>query len=154
MANSLKIALAQLNFVVGDVTGNSAKIVAAIEEARDQLAADLVVFSELALCGYPPEDLLFHKGLKDQVVDALDEVLLQVESAQLQLLLQPLDLLEAVALEPYHLQRGVLVQVLDAAVALVVQVELVVALRRAVQRALLALLTQLRLGHCGAQAEA
>lgn len=74
MANSLKIALAQLNFVVGDVTGNAAKIVAAIEEARDQLAADLVVFSELALCGYPPEDLLFHKGLKDQVVDALDEV--------------------------------------------------------------------------------
>jgi NAD+ synthase (glutamine-hydrolysing) len=74
MANALKIALAQLNFVVGDVAGNSAKIIAAIEEARDRFAADLVVFSELALCGYPPEDLLFHQGLRDQVGAALDQI--------------------------------------------------------------------------------
>ncbi len=74
MANSLKIALAQLNFVVGDVTGNSARIFAAIEDARETHAADLVVFSELALCGYPPEDLLFHKGLQAQVRGALDEI--------------------------------------------------------------------------------
>jgi NAD+ synthase (glutamine-hydrolysing) len=74
MADSLKIALAQLNFVVGDVAGNGARIIAAIEEARDRHSADLVVFSELSLCGYPPEDLLFHKGLRVQVRGALDEI--------------------------------------------------------------------------------
>jgi NAD+ synthase (glutamine-hydrolysing) len=74
MADSLKIALAQLNFIVGDVSGNTAGIIAAIEAARDQHSADLVVFSELSLCGYPPEDLLFHKGLRAQVRAALDEI--------------------------------------------------------------------------------
>jgi NAD+ synthase (glutamine-hydrolysing) len=74
MANSLKIALAQLDFVVGDVAGNTARIIAAIEKARDQHSADLVVFSELSLCGYPPEDLLFHQGLRVQVRAALDEI--------------------------------------------------------------------------------
>ena len=74
MADSLKIALAQLNFVVGDVTGNSSRIIVAIEEARERFTADLVVFSELALCGYPPEDLLFHKGLQTQARGALDEI--------------------------------------------------------------------------------
>jgi NAD+ synthase (glutamine-hydrolysing) len=69
----MKIALAQLNFTVGDVAGNASRIIAAMGEARG-LGADLVVFPELALCGYPPEDLLFHAGLRRQVSDALDEV--------------------------------------------------------------------------------
>jgi NAD+ synthase (glutamine-hydrolysing) len=70
----LKIALAQLNSLVGDVPGNARQIVAAIESARDAHGADLIVFQELALCGYPPEDLLFHFGLRHQVTVALASV--------------------------------------------------------------------------------
>lgn len=53
----MKIALAQFNPTVGDFTGNSARIVALSEKAK-QRGADLAVFSELCLCGYPPNDLL------------------------------------------------------------------------------------------------
>ena len=53
----LRIALAQINPTVGDLPGNRQKIAEYIQRARDQ-KADLVVFSELAVCGYPPEDLL------------------------------------------------------------------------------------------------
>ena len=55
---TLRIALAQFDFPVGDVAGNADRIVALIEEARDEWEADLVLFPELALSGYPPEDLL------------------------------------------------------------------------------------------------
>ena len=53
----LRIALAQINTTVGDVTGNARKIIAFIEQART-LGTDLVVFPEMAITGYPPEDLL------------------------------------------------------------------------------------------------
>src|SRR6185503_418528 len=56
-ADSLKIALAQLNPTVGDVTGNAAKV----RRARDEgaaMGADVVAFPELFLAGYPPEDLV------------------------------------------------------------------------------------------------
>jgi NAD+ synthase (glutamine-hydrolysing) len=53
----MKIALAQLNYFIGDFEGNFRKIAGRIEEAR-ALGADLVVFSELAVCGYPPRDFL------------------------------------------------------------------------------------------------
>src|SRR5215468_627665 len=56
-AGSLKIALAQLNPVVGDLVGNSAKVRRARAEAADA-RADLVVFPELFITGYPPEDLV------------------------------------------------------------------------------------------------
>jgi NAD+ synthase (glutamine-hydrolysing) len=55
------------------VAGNVARIRAALVEARG-LDAELVVLPVLALCGYPPEDLLFHSGLRRQVAAALDEV--------------------------------------------------------------------------------
>ena len=70
---TFKLAFAQLNLLVGDVDGNAARIVAALNEARQQ-RVDLLVFPELALCGYPPEDLLFHAGLRRQVEVALDRV--------------------------------------------------------------------------------
>ncbi len=54
---SLKIAIAQINCTVGDLAGNAARIAAAAREARS-LGADLLLTPELALCGYPPEDLL------------------------------------------------------------------------------------------------
>jgi NAD+ synthase (glutamine-hydrolysing) len=53
----MKIALAQLNYHVGNIEYNTQKIIAAIEDAKNQ-KADIVVFAELALCGYPPLDLL------------------------------------------------------------------------------------------------
>jgi NAD+ synthase (glutamine-hydrolysing) len=71
---SINIALAQLNLVVGDVGGNARRIIAAIGEAREEHAADLVVFSELSLCGYPPEDLLFNTGMQERVRDSLEDV--------------------------------------------------------------------------------
>ena len=74
MANTIRIALAQLNLIVGDVPGNAERIAQAIKEARDSYKAQLVVFQELALCGYPPEDLLFHAGLRQRVASALEDL--------------------------------------------------------------------------------
>jgi NAD+ synthase (glutamine-hydrolysing) len=72
--STLRIALAQLNLFVGDVAGNTQRVIDSANEARDRLRADLVLFPELTLCGYPPEDLLFHKGLQRQVNAALERV--------------------------------------------------------------------------------
>ncbi len=58
MTQNLRIAMAQFDFPVGDVAGNAARIAEMIAFARDEYAADLVLFPELALSGYPPEDLL------------------------------------------------------------------------------------------------
>jgi NAD+ synthase (glutamine-hydrolysing) len=66
----LKVALAQVNLLVGDVQGNLARVIAESRLAGEQ-GADLVVFPELTLSGYPPEDLLFHRGLRAQVDDAV-----------------------------------------------------------------------------------
>ena len=59
---TLRIALAQFDFTVGDVEGNADLIIGLIEEARDEWEADIVLFPELALSGYPPEDLLLRPG--------------------------------------------------------------------------------------------
>jgi len=74
MSASLRIALAQLNLFVGDVAGNTQRLIDTSAQARDELRADLVLFPELSLCGYPPEDLLFHNGLRRQVNSALERV--------------------------------------------------------------------------------
>src|SRR2546430_11261634 len=71
MSDSLRIALAQLNFLVGDVQGNAARVIAATRHARSSLGADLVLFPELTLSGYPPEDLLFHRGFRRQIEEGL-----------------------------------------------------------------------------------
>ncbi|MGH8207171.1 MAG: NAD+ synthase, partial [Steroidobacteraceae bacterium] len=70
----MRIALAQINLLVGDVRGNLARVIAEARRARTELAADLVLFPELALSGYPPEDLLFHRGLRLQIERALREL--------------------------------------------------------------------------------
>ena len=72
MNDTVIVALAQLDLVVGDVPGNTARIIEYSERARDELGADLVVFPELSLCGYPPEDLLSHSGLRRRVNEALE----------------------------------------------------------------------------------
>lgn len=67
----IKVALAQINCVVGDIEANSRKIVEWANRARDQ-KADLVVFPELAITGYPPEDLIFKPNFIDQNLAALE----------------------------------------------------------------------------------
>jgi NAD+ synthase (glutamine-hydrolysing) len=71
------IALAQINFKVGDIDGNLERISAAITEAKAQNREDkalMVVFSELGLIGYPPEDLLLRPSLQHRIETALDHV--------------------------------------------------------------------------------
>lgn len=58
MSAFLRIALAQFDFPVGAIERNAERIAAMIAEARDEFGADIVLFPELAVCGYPPEDLL------------------------------------------------------------------------------------------------
>ena len=74
MASQVTLALAQVDLAVGDVAGNAAKIITYANRARDELQADLVVFPELSVCGYPPEDLLFHSGLRENVEDAIGNI--------------------------------------------------------------------------------
>jgi len=70
----LRIAAAQLNFWVGDVAGNVAKIIKAANDARDRLKADLVVFPEMAVLGYPPDDLLQRSGLPAVIAEGLQRI--------------------------------------------------------------------------------
>jgi NAD+ synthase (glutamine-hydrolysing) len=74
----LKIALAQIDLLVGDVRGNLERVIRESRRAHSELQADLVLFPELTLSGYPPEDLLFHRGLRRQIGQALDELKLAV----------------------------------------------------------------------------
>ncbi len=76
--STIRIALAQINSTVGDLEGNVAKIIAAMERARDA-EADIVTFPELAVCGYPPEDLLLKPGFLKDNRDAIDEIARQNE---------------------------------------------------------------------------
>jgi NAD+ synthase (glutamine-hydrolysing) len=69
----MKIALSQLNYHIGNFDSNTDKIIAAIEKSRNQ-HVDLVVFSELAICGYPPKDLLERKDFIERTEKALQKV--------------------------------------------------------------------------------
>lgn len=79
----LKIALAQDDFLVGHITGNRDRILAAMTTARDEHAADLLVFPELALTGYPPEDLVLRPGFMRRTEEALAEIARQVNGIDL-----------------------------------------------------------------------
>ena len=78
MSESLRIALAQLDLLVGDVQGNAARVIESARAAHREHQADLVAVPELALSGYPPEDLLFHRGFRRQIESGLEEVCRQV----------------------------------------------------------------------------
>src|SRR3989338_9883781 len=80
MAKKLRIILAQLNLCVGDIYGNLDKLINAAKLARDELAADIIVFPELSITGYPPEDLLFRKAFIDKATEALYEFKNQVQN--------------------------------------------------------------------------
>ena len=74
MNSTVKVALAQVDLAVGDVAGNTAKILDYAARARDEMQADLVVFPELSICGYPPEDLLLHAGLRYRTEQAVADI--------------------------------------------------------------------------------
>jgi NAD+ synthase (glutamine-hydrolysing) len=69
----MRLALAQMNTVVGDLDGNRERIITRLEEAREA-GSDLVLFPELATTGYPPEDLLLRPGFLRAAAKTLDAV--------------------------------------------------------------------------------
>jgi NAD+ synthase (glutamine-hydrolysing) len=69
----MRLALAQMNCVVGDLEGNRTKILGRVAQARES-GADLVVFPELAVTGYPPEDLLLRPGFVRAARTSVEEI--------------------------------------------------------------------------------
>jgi NAD+ synthase (glutamine-hydrolysing) len=70
----LRIGMAQINTTVGDFTGNRQKILQAITEAKSS-DVDLLAFPELAICGYPPEDLLFKPQFISENILSLGKII-------------------------------------------------------------------------------
>ena len=69
----MKIALAQQNYHIGNFEYNTRRIIEGIEEAKKR-GADLVVFSELSVCGYPPRDFLEFTDFVNKCYQAIDEI--------------------------------------------------------------------------------
>lgn len=70
----LKIVMAQINPIVGDIDGNTEKIIRFVKQAESQFEADIVVFPELTITGYPPEDLLLRSSIEKRVTRALEKL--------------------------------------------------------------------------------
>ena len=79
----LRCVMAQLNLLVGDVDGNTSHIIAAANRAREEFDADLIMVPELAVSGYPPEDLLFHSGMRHQVARSIARIRSEVRGITL-----------------------------------------------------------------------
>lgn len=77
----MRIVLAQQDFLVGDIEGNCQRVLAIAAEARARLDAALVVFPELTLTGYPPEDLLLRPSLNSRIEEALKRLAAELEVA-------------------------------------------------------------------------
>jgi NAD+ synthase (glutamine-hydrolysing) len=74
--------MAQCNLLVGDIPANTELVIESAHRARDELHGDLIVFPELTLTGYPPEDLLFHPGLQELVDAGLARIRSEVSGIQ------------------------------------------------------------------------
>ncbi|MBY6212853.1 NAD+ synthase [Microbulbifer agarilyticus] len=72
--STLQLVLAQINLMVGDIPGNADQVVEIARRARREHGADLVLFPELTLCGYPPEDLLLRPSMQKRIDDALNQL--------------------------------------------------------------------------------
>ena len=79
MSDKLRIALAQFDFPVGAVARNAERISGMIAQARDEHGADVVLFPELAISGYPPEDLLMRPSFLRDCEQALQDIAAKVE---------------------------------------------------------------------------
>ena len=69
----MKVSIAQINYIIGDIEGNTTQIISAIDRAKDE-QADLVIFGELAVCGYPARDLFEFPSFVKQCQDAILEI--------------------------------------------------------------------------------
>ena len=69
----MKITLSQLSFHTGNFAGNTAKIIAAIKAAKD-IGSELIIFSELATCGYPPRDFLAFDDFIHQATESINQI--------------------------------------------------------------------------------
>lgn len=69
----MKIFLAQQNYQIGNFEKNTEKIIIAIQEAKKQ-GGNLIVFSELAICGYPPRDFLYFKDFINKCLESIDKI--------------------------------------------------------------------------------
>jgi len=74
----LRLVMAQCDMLVGNIPANTDKVIEASHRARDELGADLIVFPELTLTGYPPEDLLLRPGFQELADEALARIRRQV----------------------------------------------------------------------------
>ena len=74
MSNTVQVVMAQIDTLVGDISGNVERIIHAAKQAKEQHRADLVVFPEMSLLGYPPEDILLRHGLYPQIQKALTQL--------------------------------------------------------------------------------
>ncbi|MDH5389462.1 MAG: NAD+ synthase, partial [Gammaproteobacteria bacterium] len=83
MKKTVRVAMVQDNFLVGDIRGNADRIIS-LSQVAQKKGADLVMFPELALVGYPPEDLLYRPGFVMQV---------EAELARIQSQLKDIDVL-------------------------------------------------------------
>ena len=69
----MKIFLSQQNYHIGNFEYNTAKIISAIEQAK-LAGGDLIIFSELSVCGYPPRDFLYFKDFIEKCEKAIEEI--------------------------------------------------------------------------------
>jgi len=78
MTQNVTVVMGQIDPVVGDISGNVDLIIAAANRAKIELIADIIVFPEMTITGYPPEDLLLRNGLYPQVNEALNRLCQEV----------------------------------------------------------------------------
>ena len=71
---NIRIIIGQLNFTVGDIEGNTEKIIKAIKKANEKYNADIIIFPELSVCSYPPEDLLLRPAFNKLIKVALEKI--------------------------------------------------------------------------------
>ena len=83
MANNLRIGLAQFNFCVGDIEGNTKRIIDSAKLSKQKSGVDVMVFPELAITGYPPEDLLLRPEFHRLVENAIAEIVNQSQNCSL-----------------------------------------------------------------------
>ena len=72
--HNIRVGIAQINSTVGDLSGNTKKIVQFIDQAKS-LGVDLLTFPELAITGYPPEDLLLKPQFIKQNRESLNKII-------------------------------------------------------------------------------
>jgi NAD+ synthase (glutamine-hydrolysing) len=77
----VNVVMVQMNPLVGDIAGNTLKVIGSVLESQNDYCADMVVFPELTLCGYPPEDLLLRASMDRRISEALKLLSIQVFSA-------------------------------------------------------------------------